>query len=218
MGNCCDGEPRGGFHTEIEFPTFSTCCVPSYRPLEQAIFAFSLASFAVCRFYSVITEYGHVYVDSYDYRRTARRRGLSSNPRLSTFRATALRTRVSSTHFAPTKWLIATLSSTCSTQSPRSEKAPPTWGSILQTAVCRTKREFARVVTAWKTAKVMSETKLQYRCCGSRAWSSCYTPALAIGHTSFQNLRRNMEVTLPTTGCHRSRCLKISVRNSLMGP
>ena len=47
-------------------------------------------------------------------------------------------------------------------------------GFDLSTGGLPHKREFARIVTAWKTAKVMAETKLQTgRCCES-TWCSSY--------------------------------------------
>ena len=77
------------------------------------------------------------------------------------------------------------------------------------------KREFARVVTSWKTAKVMAETKLQ-------------TDAVAKAHglpvtllpcdwtSILTEFRKNTEHKFLMTGCQRNLCLSTSRRASRM--
>ena len=79
------------------------------------------------------------------------------------------------------------------------------------------KREFAKVVTAWKTARIMSETKLQTDAV-ARAHGVPVT-LLPCDWTSITTeSKKNTEVISQTIDCLRNRCSKISLRNSLTGP
>ena len=85
-------------------------------------------------------------------------------------------------------------------------------GFNLATGGLPHKREFARIVTAWKTAKVMAETKLQ-------------TDAVARAHgipvallpcdwtSILTEFKKNVVRTSPTTVFRPSRCSNISRRS-----
>ena len=79
------------------------------------------------------------------------------------------------------------------------------------------KREFAKVVTAWKTARIMSETKLQTDAV-ARAHGVPVTLLPCDWTSIITEFKKNMEVITKTIDCLRNRCSKISLRKSLTGP
>ena len=77
------------------------------------------------------------------------------------------------------------------------------------------KREFARVVSAWKTAKVMAETKLQIDTV-ARAHCVSVTLQPATGPLFSLSLRSCSDPMSPMTAYPRSQCLNVSQKNSRM--
>ena len=139
------------------------CSLSNSWRLETAIFAFPLARCRRLTLYLLyLLDYGHFYVEDYDVQPSSSSAAPQLEPAFEHLLRNSIDARKCDFHTScPTKWLTATPSLTCSSPKKRSLRARQTWASILWPVVLPHKREFARVVTAWKTAKIMAETKLQ---------------------------------------------------------
>ena len=85
-------------------------------------------------------------------------------------------------------------------------------GFNLTTGGLPHKREFARAVTAWKTAKIMAETKLQTDAV-ARAHGVPVTLLPCDWTSIMTEFKKNSAITLPTIDHQPNRCLRISPRS-----